>query len=123
MKLFYRIASYGFSLGLIHTVLTPLFYDHFSEDALWFAMTGVSLIYLGLLNLAAGRVWQAWFFNICIAANLIMLIFNLLLVTVLPTTAIQAYLALLITLAVTVGSIGCRLQVKTASRPSFSPAC
>jgi sulfite exporter TauE/SafE len=118
MKRIHQIASYGFVLGLIHTGLTPLFYDHLSEDTLWFAMTGVSLIYLGLLNLAAGRVWQAWFFDICIAANLIMLVFNIITLTVLPATAIQAYLALLITLAVTAGSIGCRLQIK----PSFEPA-
>lgn len=122
MKRFYQIASYGFVLGLVHTALTPLFYSQISEDALWFAMTGVSLIYLGLLNLAAGRVWQGWFFDICIAANLIMLVFNLLLVTVLQATAIQAYLAFLITLAVTVGSIGCRLQIKSTDRSSLLSA-
>lgn len=122
MRLFYRIASYGFVLGLIHTGLTQLFYDHLKEDALWFAMAGVSLIYLGMLNLAAERVWQAWLLDICIAANFIMLIFNLLIIAVLPGGAIQAYLALLITLAVTAGSVGCRWQVSATRKTSLSPS-
>ena len=60
MRLFYRITAYSLSLGVIHTALTPLFYDRFSPDALWFAGTGLALVFLGLLNLVAERVWELW---------------------------------------------------------------
>jgi sulfite exporter TauE/SafE len=119
MKLFYKIASYSLELGLIHTALTPLFYDHLSTAALWFAGTGLALVFLGLLNLAAGRVWQAWLLNICIAANLVTAIYCAVIVTVLPE--FQAYLALLFILAVFVASIGSRLKIKSTPEPVFSP--
>jgi hypothetical protein len=47
--------DYGFTvvlllLGSIHTLLTPMFFKHFNENFLWFAGTGLSLVYLSFLN-------------------------------------------------------------------------
>ena len=111
MRLFYRITAYSLSLGVIHTALTPLFYDRFSPDALWFAGTGLALVFLGLLNLVAERVWEVWALNICIAANLIGCVYGALVVIALPE--IQAYAALLIFVAVATGSILARLNTRS----------
>lgn len=123
MKLFYKIGSYGLGIGLVHSGLTPLFYDHVSLDALWFASTGIMLLFLGLLNLTAGRIWQVWLFNICIPANMITLLFCITAEYLKAQTETQVYLMSIITLAVTVGSIGCRWQIKSAAEPYASPAC
>lgn len=110
MRLFYRVTAYGLSLGVIHLALTPLFYDRFSPEALWFAGTGLALVFLGLLNLVAERAWEAWSLNVCIAANLAGCVYGLLVVIALPE--IQAYLALVIFVAVTAGSILARLNAR-----------
>ena len=108
MRLFYRITAYSLSLGVIHTALTPLFYDQFSPDALWFAGTGLALVFLGLLNLMAERVWEVWALNICIAANLIGCVYSILGAVALPE--IQAYIAVIIFIVVFVASILARLN-------------
>ena len=110
MRLFYRIAAYSLSsLGVIHTALTPLFYDRFSPDALWFAGTGLALVFLGLLNLVAERIWQAWAINVCIAANLVGCVYGILVAIALPE--IQAYVAAAIFIAVVIASILARRSV------------
>jgi len=108
VRLFYRITAYSLSLGVIHTALTPLFYDQFSPDALWFAGTGLALVFLGLLNLMAERVWEVWALNICIAANLIGCVYGILVAIALPE--IQAYIAVIIFIVVFVASILARLN-------------
>jgi hypothetical protein len=102
MKLFYRISAYLLLIGVLHTALTPLFYDRFSPDALWFAGTGLALVYLSLLNIVAERSRERWMLKLCIAANLAGLIYGALIVFVLPE--IQAFISLFIFLAVTIGS-------------------
>jgi hypothetical protein len=102
VKLFYRISAYLLLIGVIHTALTPLFYDRFSPDTLWFAGTGLALVYLSLLNLMAERSRVDWMLKICVAANLAGLIYGALIVFALPE--IQAFISLFIFLAVTVGS-------------------
>ncbi len=109
MRLFYRITAYLLSLGVIHTALTPLFYDRFSPDALWFAGTGLALVFLGLLNLVAERIWQAWAINICIAANVAGCIYGILVAIALPE--IQAYVAAIIFIAIVIASILARQNV------------
>jgi len=98
--------------------LTPLFYPRLSPDALWFAGTGLALVFLGLLNLAAERVWQGWLVNTCIFANLIMLVFNCLIVVVLAE--VQAYVSLFLCLALTSAAILARLQINRAGKPTVS---
>jgi hypothetical protein len=102
MKLFYRISAYLLLIGVLHTALTPLFYDRFSPDALWFAGTGLALVYLSLLNIVAERRREGWMLKLCTAANLAGLIYGALIVFALPE--IQAFISLFIFLAVTIGS-------------------
>jgi hypothetical protein len=102
MRLFYRISAYLLLIGVIHTALTPLFYDRFSLNALWFAGTGLALIFLSLLNIVTERIHADWVLKICVAANLVGCIYCILIVMALPE--IQAFISLLIFLAVTVGS-------------------
>ena len=108
MRQFYRITAYLLLIGVIHTALTPVFYHEFSPDALWFAGTGLALVFLGLLNITAERVFEPWILNICVVANLVGCIYSILIVIVLPE--IQAVAGLLIFLAVTIGSILARLK-------------
>lgn len=43
------------AIGVIHTSMTPVFYDHLSEAAFWFAGTGLAAIFIGLLNISLWR--------------------------------------------------------------------
>lgn len=111
MKLFYKVIAYLLMLlGVIHTALTPMFYKSFSLRAVWFAGAGLALIYLGLLNIATEQVNQPRIFTICIAANLIGIAFGVLIIFVLPE--IQAIIALVLFLAITISSVYIRLGLK-----------
>jgi hypothetical protein len=109
MRLLYRIASYLLLIGVIHTALTPAFYDGLTLDALWFAGTGLALVFLSLLNIVAERAFEPWMLNLCIVANLAGLVHSVLIVTQL--SEIQAVVGLLIFIAATVGSVCARLSV------------
>lgn len=109
MRQFYRITAYLLLIGVIHTALTPVFYPEFSPDALWFAGTGLALVFLSLLNIAAERVCEPWILNMSIVANLVGCIYNVLIVIALPE--FQAFVSLLIFLAVTTGSIFVRMSL------------
>lgn len=71
------------ALGGVHTALTPVFYGRFSHNALWFAGSGLAMIFVGLLNLTlsrdAGRDRLVRVF--CHAANLLTLVFGALMVS------------------------------------------
>ena len=43
------------ALGVVHTALTPMFYGRFTLGALWFAGSGLAMIFAGLLNLTLSR--------------------------------------------------------------------
>ena len=54
MKSLYRSSTIVLLLlGIGHTLMTPVFYPEFTEEFLWFAGTGLGLLYLALLNIAA----------------------------------------------------------------------
>jgi len=110
MRLYYRIASYLLLIGLVHTALTPLFYPGFTLEALWFAGTGLALVFLALLNITAERLMLRWVLDLCLAADIIGTLFGILIVMLLPE--IQAYLSLGIFLAVTIGALGVRRQIR-----------
>ena len=104
MKTFYSICIYLLvALGTGHTLLTPVFYPGFSADTLWFAGTGLSLIFLGLLNIGAERSPEQTLRAICITANLIGTAFIALVTIAVPE--LQAFLAVLVVLGTTLGSI------------------
>ncbi|NIM15919.1 MAG: hypothetical protein GTO45_28295 [Candidatus Aminicenantes bacterium] len=114
MKFFYKVVAYLLILlGAIHTALTPMFYNEFSLGALWFAGAGLALIYLGLLNIVAERIYQNWILTICIVANLIGTAFCVLIMFILHE--IQAIIGLILFLAITISSIYARLSLKTGS--------
>jgi hypothetical protein len=39
-------------LGLTQLILTPIFYDALTQEAVWFLGSGLALLFLGFLNLA-----------------------------------------------------------------------
>lgn len=71
------------ALGVIHTGLTPVFYGKFSHNALWFAGSGLTMIFVGFLNIGLtrdvgrDRIVQV----LCYAANLLTLFFGFLMIT------------------------------------------
>ena len=111
MGLIYKTASYlVLLLGIIHTSMTPVFYDSFSKDALWFAGTGLSLIFLGFLNSAALKASIAAIYNICIISNVISVIYFALIVIVLPKP--HAFLGVLLVICELTGSVVNRKRLR-----------
>jgi len=90
---FYRFAAYLLMLGLVHSALTPLFYKTFSVDALWFFGTGLSLVFLSLLNIAASRLLVSWLLTATLVANAVGTLHSLAILIVLREP--QAYVGLL----------------------------
>ena len=116
MTTVHKVSAYALlALGILHTALTPLFYQQFDVDTLWFAGTGLGLIFLALLNLVALRSPIRIVRSICLAANLIGLVYGILIVIVLPEP--QSFLALLSYLIVTVGSIFSLFHENAAPHP------
>jgi hypothetical protein len=107
MKKLYKISSYLLILlGLIHIAFTPVFEPTFSPSAVWFAGAGLSLVFLGLLNLIAIQAKKYSIFSACLIANLISIIYGLLIIIAVPQP--QAFAALVLFIAVTAGSVNGR---------------
>jgi hypothetical protein len=107
MQTMYAICMYLLvALGTGHTLLTPIFYPTFSADALWFAGTGLSLLFLGLLNIVTERISDRNLRNLCMGANIVGTIFIILVTVALPE--FQAFLAVAAVLGTTIGSITTR---------------
>lgn len=90
---FYRKSSYLLMLGLIHAALTPLFYKTLSVDSLWFFGTGLCLVFLSLLNIAASKLLNIWLLNLTLIANIAGTLFSATIVFVLKEP--QAYIGLI----------------------------
>jgi hypothetical protein len=104
MKTIHKISSWIILvLGVGHTLATPNFYPGFSAEALWFAGTGLGLVFLGLLNLVVIRNPTPTGLNLCIAADAIATVYGILIPFVVPEP--QAYLAAVAFLGSTAGSI------------------
>lgn len=104
LKTLHKISSALLAaLGVVHTALAPLFYGRFSHNALWFAGSGLAMIFVGLLNLTLGRdVGRDRLVRIyCYAANLLTLIFGLLIVTLDREPQVIFGLALIVLMTVT----------------------
>lgn len=85
MRTLHRIcAILLIALGVVHTALTPVFYGRLSPGAMWFAGSGLAMIFVGFLNVAFGRVVgrDAVIRALCYAANLLTLVFEVLIVVV-----------------------------------------
>lgn len=100
MATFHRITAYALTvLGIVHALGTLVFYDAFTPNAVWFAGTGLALVFLGMLNLAATSP-RGWL--LCRIANVAGAVFGLLAVLAVPEP--QAYLGLLLLAALVVTS-------------------
>ena len=91
-------------LGVIHTSLTPMFYDEFSAEPMWFAGAGLAMSLIGILNVALSRSVgdDRLVSTLCRTANLIFALFGLAIVRAVPQP--QAYLGLVLILTMTVTS-------------------
>jgi len=94
----YRFVSYLLLLGVIHAALTPLFYAFLSPNGMWFFGTGLTLIFLCMLNIAASRLLNLWLLRFTLTANIIGTVFSAVLAYVLGEP--QAYIGLLFHLIV-----------------------
>jgi hypothetical protein len=72
------------ALGVVHTSLTPMFYGRLSPGALWFAGSGLAMIFVGFLNVALGRAagGDRLVRALCYCANLVTTAFGFLIVLV-----------------------------------------
>jgi hypothetical protein len=72
------------ALGVVHTSLTPMFYARLSVGAMWFAGSGLTMIFVGFLNVALSRGAgsDGLVRILCYAANLITSVFGVMLVVV-----------------------------------------
>lgn len=79
-------------LGAVHTLLTVPFYGQLTPRAVWFAGTGLMMVFLGLLNLIARRTADPGARRLCQAADLLGLGFGVLAVLAVPEP--QAFLGM-----------------------------
>lgn len=94
-------------LGIVHTAMTLVLYDAINLDALWFAGTGLCLIFLGLFNLASRSAGNL-ILSLCIAANAICTVYFVLIVRLLPVT--NAFFGLVLVLLMLTGTVVQRSQ-------------
>ncbi len=110
MKKFYTIVSVLFLLlGIVHSVCTPFFYNSLSIVAMWFIGTGLSLIFLGFMNLSAIKANNKTVYSFSIICNIISLVFCSLLAVLLKEP--QAFLSVILIISMTSCSILYRKKI------------
>ena len=90
-------------LGLGHLAFTPIFAPGLNERTVWFAGSGLALLYLGFLNWARLLLVAPRLRQLCVVANHVTLVWTVLVLLVLPVP--QAGVATLAVALVTVGSL------------------
>lgn len=88
------------ALGVVHTALTPVFARDTLEDAVWFSGSGLAVLFVGLLNLAARRGGGQGLWSMSAAAGTVASVWGLILVVAIPEP--HAFLALVVLVATTV---------------------
>lgn len=63
-------------LGVVHVSLTPVYYPAWTEDAFWFAGTGMGLFFGGLANYMNLRINLPVTFGCALVINILMLGFG-----------------------------------------------
>lgn len=105
MKTLYWISTIvTLFLGIGHIFFTPVFYDEFNIDAVWFITGGLSLVYLGIINIIAIKSPGSFTGNASLISNLLGNIYIILIITASPNIEIQAIIALISLLLLTVSS-------------------
>jgi uncharacterized membrane protein len=71
------------ALGIVHTTLTPVFYGRLSPGAMWFAGSGLTMVFVGFLNVIIGRDAgrDPLARVLCYVANILTTVFGVILVT------------------------------------------
>jgi len=95
---FYHGVSYLLLLGVIHAALTPVFYNFFTPDGMWFFGTGLTLVFLSLMNIAASKLLNIWFLKLTLFANIVGTLFSIMISIILNEA--QAYISLVFHLIV-----------------------
>lgn len=88
--------------GAVHTAFAVC-YGELSPDAVWFAGAGLALVFLGLLNVAAGVASSAQAWTLCRVANVLGVAFGV--PAAIAVWEPQGYLGLLLLVALTVTSL------------------
>ncbi|MFZ6026194.1 MAG: hypothetical protein ACOYYS_00645 [Chloroflexota bacterium] len=110
MKIVYAVATGAILLlGCMHTLATPIFYRGFTEESLWFAGTGLALVFLGLFNWAACHTPTRAALNLCILANALASIYGILIPLLTPEP--QAFVAEIAFLGALLGAIVSRRRL------------
>jgi hypothetical protein len=111
MKLVHQISSWVILLlGVGHMTATPAFYPGFTAEALWFAGTGLALVFLGLLNLTATQTPGKTGMILCLLANALASVYGVLIPMLVPEP--QAFVAEVAFVAALAGSIWGRVVLK-----------
>lgn len=117
MQKVYAISSWLIILlGVGHTIMTPVFYHQLTLDALWFAGTGLALIFLGILNVFAIKTAITIINTVCICANLLVTIYFFLILLAFPKLEPQAIIGGIAILGLFISSIFYRLSVKDSRK-------
>jgi hypothetical protein len=107
------------ALGAVHTALTPMFYGRFTLGALWFAGSGLAMVFLGFLNITFGRagVRDRLVRVLCYIANLLCTVFGIMFVTLDMEPQVIFGLLLIAMLTVTAFMLGIKPDNKSHSLP------
>ncbi len=90
-------------LGSAHTILTPMFYKTFDLDALWFAGTGLSFVFLGFLNISRIKTTEIVIKILALSGNVLAFIYCIFIVLKLAEP--QAFISLVDLLSLSVLSL------------------
>ncbi|MFQ3596894.1 MAG: hypothetical protein SNJ55_09195 [Chloroherpetonaceae bacterium] len=90
-------------LGFTQLVLTPIFHDALTQDAVWFFGSGLALVFLGFLNLARRLSQHKSILVMSAIANTIGVLFTMGIVAV--YTVPQAVIALFLMVSITMATI------------------
>ena len=89
-------------LGIVHIALSPVFFRRFGLDVLWFAGTGMGLVFLGNLNLLVLIAQRSGFYMMAITSNIMGLLLMVLILLMNP--APQAWVGVVLLLILTTAS-------------------
>src|SRR5215211_2443768 len=111
----HRFAAYTLIvLGAVHTAFVRC-YGELSPDAVWFAGSGLALVFLGLLNLAADSAAVARAWTLCRVANVLGVAFGA--PAAIAVGELQGYFGLLLLVALAITSFVSRLPEAGAPGP------
>ncbi len=90
-------------LGFTQLLLTPLFHDAFTQEAIWFFGSGLALVFLGFLNIARRASQHKSILVMAAIANTLGVLFTMGIVAV--YTVPQAVIALFLMVSIMMATI------------------